>query len=153
MCPTDNPALRIRVSEPGRGDGLLRAIKIRSTPSFEWEVKTEVPCRKILRHVKRSRGKVLTSSSIPPTCPRCLCWYDYQRALVDESGVIPSRNHHHHGSPCSNITRGMNNRPVGGRSSETQSHPILMKESINQTNRVSVVWILTCPAHRAVRTP
>jgi hypothetical protein len=38
--------------KPGRGDGFLRAIKIRSTPSFGWEVKPEVPCRKILRHVK-----------------------------------------------------------------------------------------------------
>jgi hypothetical protein len=36
----------------GRGDGFLRAIKIRSTPSFGWEVKPEAPCRKILRHVK-----------------------------------------------------------------------------------------------------
>jgi hypothetical protein len=31
----------------GRGDGFLRAIKIRSTPSFGWEVKPVVPCRKI----------------------------------------------------------------------------------------------------------
>jgi hypothetical protein len=38
--------------EPGQGDGFLRAIKIRSTPSFGGEVKPEVPCRKILRHVK-----------------------------------------------------------------------------------------------------
>jgi hypothetical protein len=38
--------------KPGRSDGFLRAIKIRSTPSFGWEVKSEVPCRKILRHVK-----------------------------------------------------------------------------------------------------
>jgi hypothetical protein len=38
--------------EPGQGDGFLRAIKIRSTPSFGWEVKPEVPCRKILRHVR-----------------------------------------------------------------------------------------------------
>jgi hypothetical protein len=35
-----------------RGDRFLRAIKIRSTPSFGWEVKPEVPCRKMLRHVK-----------------------------------------------------------------------------------------------------
>jgi hypothetical protein len=28
------------------------AIKIGSTPSFGWEVKPEVPCPKILRHVK-----------------------------------------------------------------------------------------------------
>jgi hypothetical protein len=38
--------------KPGRDDLFLRAIKIRSTPSFVWEVKPEVPCRKILRHVK-----------------------------------------------------------------------------------------------------
>jgi hypothetical protein len=40
--------------KPGRGDGFLRAITIRSTPSFGWEVKPEVPCRKILRQVKDS---------------------------------------------------------------------------------------------------
>jgi hypothetical protein len=38
--------------EHGQRDEFLRAIKIRSTPSFGWEVKREVPCRKILRHVK-----------------------------------------------------------------------------------------------------
>jgi hypothetical protein len=38
--------------KPGRGDGFLRAINIRSTTFFGWEVKPEVPCRKILRHVK-----------------------------------------------------------------------------------------------------
>jgi hypothetical protein len=38
--------------KPGQGDGFLKAIKIRSTPSFGWEVKPDVPCRKILRHVK-----------------------------------------------------------------------------------------------------
>jgi hypothetical protein len=38
--------------EPGQGDGFVRAIKIRSTPSFGWDVKTEVPCRKILWHEK-----------------------------------------------------------------------------------------------------
>jgi hypothetical protein len=37
---------------PGRGDGFLRAIKVRSTPSFVREVKEEVPRRMILRHVK-----------------------------------------------------------------------------------------------------
>jgi hypothetical protein len=40
-----------RKFESGQGDGFLRAIKIRSTPSFGREVKPEVPCRKILRHV------------------------------------------------------------------------------------------------------
>jgi hypothetical protein len=38
--------------KPGRGDGFLKAIKIRSTLSFEWKVKPEIPRRKILRHVK-----------------------------------------------------------------------------------------------------
>jgi hypothetical protein len=35
-----------------QGDGFLTAIKIRSMPSFEGEVKPEAPCRKILQHVK-----------------------------------------------------------------------------------------------------
>jgi hypothetical protein len=42
----------VRGFKPGRGDGLLREIKIRSTLSYGWEVKPEVPCRKILRHVR-----------------------------------------------------------------------------------------------------
>jgi hypothetical protein len=40
-----------RKFKPDRGDGLLKVVKIRSTPSFGWEVKPDVPCRKILRHV------------------------------------------------------------------------------------------------------
>jgi hypothetical protein len=44
--------------KPGSGDGLLRAIKIRSTTSFGLEVKPEVPCRKILRRVKKSVASV-----------------------------------------------------------------------------------------------
>jgi hypothetical protein len=43
---------KVRGFELGHSDGFLRAIKIRSTPSFGWEVKPEVPCRKVLRHVK-----------------------------------------------------------------------------------------------------
>jgi hypothetical protein len=38
--------------ESGQRNGFLRAIKIRSTPSFGWEVKPEVPCRKVLWCVK-----------------------------------------------------------------------------------------------------
>jgi hypothetical protein len=37
--------------KPGRGDGFLRAMKVRST-SFVLKVKPEGPCCKILRHVK-----------------------------------------------------------------------------------------------------
>jgi hypothetical protein len=36
----------------GRREGYLMAIKFRSTASFGWEVKSEVPCRKFLLHVK-----------------------------------------------------------------------------------------------------
>jgi hypothetical protein len=38
--------------KPGRDDRFLRAIKIRSSATFGWEVKSEIPCRKILQHVK-----------------------------------------------------------------------------------------------------
>jgi hypothetical protein len=37
---------------PSLGNGFLRAIKIRSTPSIRWEIKPEVPCCNILWHVK-----------------------------------------------------------------------------------------------------
>jgi hypothetical protein len=39
--------------KPDRGDEFLRAIKIRSTPSFGWEVKPEAPDRKILLPIKK----------------------------------------------------------------------------------------------------
>jgi hypothetical protein len=38
--------------ETGQCCGFLRAIKIRSTPPFGWELKPVVPCRKTLRRVK-----------------------------------------------------------------------------------------------------
>jgi hypothetical protein len=42
-----------REFKPGRGDVFLRGIKIRSTPSFGWEVKREGPMSyNILRRVK-----------------------------------------------------------------------------------------------------
>jgi hypothetical protein len=34
-------------------DGFLRAIKIHITTSFGGEAKLSVPCRKIIRHVKK----------------------------------------------------------------------------------------------------
>jgi hypothetical protein len=43
--------------EPGQDDGLFRAlmaIKIRSTPSFGWKVRPEVPCSKIYGMLKIS---------------------------------------------------------------------------------------------------
>jgi hypothetical protein len=99
---------KYRRFKPGRGNGFLRAIKISSTPSFGGEVKPQIPYRKSLRHFKDPLrclrywiGKIFFPSSIPLTFLRCLCWYDCQRALVDESGVIPSRHHRHHSCPRS----------------------------------------------------
>jgi hypothetical protein len=54
--------------EPGQGNGFLRVIKIRSTPSFVWEVKPEVPYRKTSWHVKdllKSHGDRDTKFSFP----------------------------------------------------------------------------------------
>jgi hypothetical protein len=78
-------------------------IKIRSTPFFGWEVKREVPCRKILRHVKnllKPHGDGLTKFSfLRPfsySLQRCLLTGPpdstggCQSALVDELGVRPS---------------------------------------------------------------
>jgi hypothetical protein len=38
--------------KPGQGNEFLRAIKIHSMPSFDWEVKPSAQCHNILRHVK-----------------------------------------------------------------------------------------------------
>jgi hypothetical protein len=35
---------------PGQGDRFLMKIKVRSIPSFGWEVKPDISCRTILRH-------------------------------------------------------------------------------------------------------
>jgi hypothetical protein len=42
----------VRRFKPGRGDGFLKAIKMRSMTSFGGEVKPSAPRRKILRQVK-----------------------------------------------------------------------------------------------------
>jgi hypothetical protein len=42
---------KVRGFKLGRGDGFLRAIQIRSTPSFGGEVKPSAPYRKVLRNV------------------------------------------------------------------------------------------------------
>jgi hypothetical protein len=61
----------------GWGNGLLRVIKICSTPSFGWGIKPEAPCHKTLQHVKSHLASVIRNaykakfslpSSIPPTC-------------------------------------------------------------------------------------
>jgi hypothetical protein len=76
-------------SESGQGDGFFRAIKIRSTPSFGWEVKPEVPRRKILRHVEYLLSPTGTDRlnsnflhPLPHSLQRCLGWQDRRRVLV-----------------------------------------------------------------------
>jgi hypothetical protein len=92
---------------PGQGDGFLRAIKIQSTPSFGLEVKPEVPCRKILRHVKdllKSHGDRYTKFSFPSSilllAPKISLLTGppnsiggCQSVLVDKLGVSLSRYH------------------------------------------------------------
>jgi hypothetical protein len=119
--------------KPGQGDRLLRVIKVHSTPSFRGEVKPQAPCSEIW-HVKnhlQALKEILHKakfSFLSPTPPAC-----YQMSLLvqlqeSSGGWVRSfpllTSSFHHGSPCSYITRGMNNRPVGGLSSETWSHPI-----------------------------
>jgi hypothetical protein len=111
--------------ESGQGDGFLRAIKIRSTPSFRWEVRSEVPCRKILRHVKdplKYHGDEQTQFSF--LSPISYCSRDVsgdgQSALVVKLGVSPRRSrllagsHRYHPGIVQNAQ---------GRSAETAVSP------------------------------
>jgi hypothetical protein len=70
----------------GRGEGILRAIKTCSTPSFGGEVKTKIPCRKILRFVKYHLGsmnKILCKAKFIIFFARFSCLL-----LRDTSGII-----------------------------------------------------------------
>jgi hypothetical protein len=103
----------------------------RSTPSFWRGGGPGRPCRKILRHVKchlQVRIKYFARSnshSIRPFLLLATRWL-----LPESSGgrvrSFPLSISFHHGSSCSYITSGMNNTPVGGRSSETWSYPFDM---------------------------
>jgi hypothetical protein len=108
--------------------GFLRALNICSMLSFRVEVKPSPPWCKILWHVNEPSEiwtKTLCKNKfiISFASSSYDFWY-FQRALVDEAGfpvnIIPlwfSILISHWG---------MNNRPFGGHSSETQSHPITM---------------------------
>jgi hypothetical protein len=83
--------------EHDQGDGFLRATKIPSTPFFGWEVKPEVPCRKILRHVKdllMSHIDRLDSHclrSLSHSLQRCLGWQDCRTVLMAARDVSGER--------------------------------------------------------------
>jgi hypothetical protein len=76
---------KVRMFKPGRCDGFLNKMKIRSMTSIGGEVKPSTPCRKILRQVKnpycmkeillvdKSHGYFSPSFSCFAT--RCLCWF------------------------------------------------------------------------------
>jgi hypothetical protein len=43
---------KVREFKPRRGDIFLKAIRIRSAPSFRGDVNPSAPCRKVLHHIK-----------------------------------------------------------------------------------------------------
>jgi hypothetical protein len=74
---------RLAGLDPAEDDGLVRAIKIRSMPSFGEEVKTSAPFRNSLRHVKEPfeelkrnfvRQNLLFLSPISPALLLNDCW-------------------------------------------------------------------------------
>jgi hypothetical protein len=96
---------------------ILRMIEVRSTTSFEEEVKPSASCLKILRHVKdpysmreifvgKINGYLWHSFSFSVT--RCLCWL-LPGAQVGKSGIGRTQMGKHNGSvmvavygtPCS----------------------------------------------------
>jgi hypothetical protein len=64
-------------------------------------------------------SKILTPSSIPPTRSQMSLLVGPPETSDGRVRIFPSWHHHHHGCPRSYITRGMNNRTVCGRGSET----------------------------------
>jgi hypothetical protein len=51
----------------GRGDGILRAINTRKTPSFGWKIKPEDPCRNIYSMIKIPSGISDTDTQNSPS--------------------------------------------------------------------------------------
>jgi hypothetical protein len=99
-------------------------------------IKPEAPCHMILLHAKyhfQVRAEILRKaklsflSSISAACYHMSLLVGLPGSCGEPFRTFPlSTLSFHHGSPCWYIIWGMNNSPVGGRSSETQSHPIDM---------------------------
>jgi hypothetical protein len=112
--------------KPGRGDAFLRSIKIRNTPSFGWEVTPEIPSRNILRHVKNPLrylrygiGKILTHSSISPTCCQMSLLVGQPESSGGRVRGVPQPVSSSPWLSMLTYHPGMSNRPVGVCSSET----------------------------------
>jgi hypothetical protein len=130
-----------------QGGGFLRATKIRSTPSFGWEVKPEVSRCKILRHVKElPRGRIdkipisfarSPTHSINVSADRTArqYWWLPERS-GDRLGVRPSRYHHTtvHIAVTRRWTTGQ-----WGRSSETS---VSLQYNKSTYLPFSKIWIL-----------
>jgi hypothetical protein len=99
---------------PRRGVGFLRAIKVHSMPSFGGEVKPPAPCRKILRHVKKSLRSVKKDTSkaqfISFAKMFLICYYMTLLVGFPESSGGRLRRSpsisFHRGFPCSYVTWG-----------------------------------------------
>jgi hypothetical protein len=88
--------------KPGRERWIFKDDKIRSKPFFGEEAKLSAPWRNISRHVKRNPFEVWRyfvkpnspfTSKLPPDLLLDDFARDYQKAMVDESGVFPCRHH------------------------------------------------------------
>jgi hypothetical protein len=118
----------VRWFKPGRGDEFLKDDKNPSTPSFGGLVKPEAPCYKILWHVKITckyekkyfaRSNSSFPSPVPPACYQVTVgritiekwWMNREFSSVD---IIQTWFF-----MLIYITWGIDNRPIGGRSSET----------------------------------
>jgi hypothetical protein len=67
---------KVRGFKPDRGDGFLRATKIRNTPFFGGEVKLQATSHTILRHVKKKTckyKKILRKAKFITTFARSFC--------------------------------------------------------------------------------
>jgi hypothetical protein len=96
-----------------------------------WEFKGDKSPQQIsLADDHTCKVKFSRISSIPPTCSQMTLLVEFPESSGGRVRSF-SQRHHHYGSLCSYITRGMNNRSVGGSGSEIQSHTIdMINESI-----------------------
>jgi hypothetical protein len=119
---------KIRGFRPCRGEGFLRAIKIRNTPSL-WGGLAGDPmsqdftaCKNHLQVLTKILHEASLSflSSIPFACYHMTLLVGLPESSGGRVRRFPlSTLSFQHGPQCSCITWGMNNRPLGGCNSET----------------------------------
>jgi hypothetical protein len=141
---------RIAGSNPAEGHRFIRGVKTLSTSSSELEIKPSDLCCKILGMLKIHskceeryfvRPNLSSPSQVPPVLLLDDCWQDFQRALVDKSGFSPADITPQE-FPVLACHLGVNNRPVDGRSSQTQSHPIDMIITMITVLHKRMLWYI-----------